>query len=49
MDPHEDVNLGGLYSFPAEPALKAVKQYLESVKKHPSPPPPNITNFPGPR
>ncbi len=46
MDPHEDVNLGGIYSFPYEPALKAVKQYLESVKKHPNPPPPNITNFP---
>lgn len=47
MDPHEDINLGGIYSFPYEPALKAITAYGESVKKHPNPPAPNITNFTG--
>ncbi len=47
MDPHEDVNLGGLYSWPAEIEMKAVKAYLDSVKKYPNPPAPNVTRFSG--
>jgi arylsulfatase len=47
MDPREDVNLGGVYPFVWQPALKAVKDYMESVKKYPNPPAPNITRFTG--
>lgn len=47
MDPHEDVNVGGVSGWPGELALKVVQDYLESVKKHPDPPPPNITRFTG--
>jgi arylsulfatase A-like enzyme len=45
MDPHEDLNVFGLFPFAAEPALKAVEEYLASVKKAPNPPAPNITQF----
>ena len=37
----------GLFGWVAGPALKAVEEYLESVKKYPNPPPPNITQFGG--
>lgn len=47
MDPHEDVNLGGVAGWPGELGLKPVKAYLESLKKYPNPPAPNITNFKG--
>jgi arylsulfatase A-like enzyme len=47
MDPHEDLVVGGLFGWVADPALKAVDEYLESVKKYPNPPPPNITRFGG--
>jgi hypothetical protein len=47
MDPHEDLVVGGLFGWVAGPALKAVEEYLESVKKYPNPPPPNITQFGG--
>jgi arylsulfatase len=33
MDPHEDLVVGGLFGWISEPALKAVEEYLESVKK----------------
>jgi hypothetical protein len=45
MDPHEDLNVFGLFPFTAEPALKAVEEYLASVKKYPNPPAPNVTQF----
>jgi hypothetical protein len=44
-DPHEDLNVFGLFPFAAEPALKVVEQYLASVKKYPNPPAPNATQF----
>lgn len=45
MDPHEDLNVAGLFGFVADPALKTVGEYLASVKKYPNPPAPNITQF----
>jgi len=45
MDPHEDLVVGGLFGWVSGPALKAVEEYLESVKKYPNPPAPNITQF----
>ena len=45
MDPHEDLNVGGLYGWSAAPALKAVEQYKETLKKYPNPPAANITKF----
>jgi arylsulfatase A-like enzyme len=47
MDPHEDLNLGGITVFMAGPAYKLIKEYEESVKKYPNPPAPNMTNFTG--
>jgi arylsulfatase len=45
MDPHEDLVVTGLFNWVLEPALKAVDEYLESVKKYPNPRAPNITQF----
>ena len=45
MDPHEDLNVFGLFPFAAEAALKVVEEYLASVKKYPNPPAPNVTQF----
>ncbi len=45
LDPHEDLNITGLFGWVGDPALKAVKEYEISVKQHPNPPAPNITNF----
>jgi arylsulfatase A-like enzyme len=45
MDPHEDLVVGGMFSWVSGPALKAVEEYLETVKKYPNPPAPNITQF----
>lgn len=45
MDPHEDLQVGGLFGWVSEPALKVVEGYLASVKKYPNPPAPNITQF----
>jgi arylsulfatase len=47
MDPHEDVNLGGVYLWVMTFGFKAVKEYGESVKKYPNPPAPNLTRFSG--
>jgi arylsulfatase A-like enzyme len=47
MDPHEDLVVGALFGWVTGPALKAVEEYLESVKKYPNPPAPNITRFGG--
>jgi arylsulfatase len=47
MDPHEDLVVGGMFGWVSGPALKAVEEYLGSVKKYPNPPAPNITQFRG--
>jgi arylsulfatase len=47
MDPHEDLVVAGLFGWVSGPALKVVEEYLESVKKYPNPPAPNITRFGG--
>ena len=47
MDPHEDLQVGALFGWAAAPALEVVEKYLESVKKYPNPPAPNITRFGG--
>lgn len=43
MDPHEDLNVGGLFGWAGAPALKAVEEYKESLKKYPNPPASNLT------
>ena len=45
MDPHEDLNISGLFGWTGGPALMEVERYLESVKKYPNPPAPDITQF----
>jgi arylsulfatase len=45
MDPHEDLIVGGMFGWTSGPALKAVEEYLATVKKYPNPPAPNITKF----
>jgi arylsulfatase len=46
-DPHEDLNVFGLFPWTSEAALKEVEGYLVSVKKYPNPPAPNVTQFHG--
>jgi arylsulfatase len=45
MDPHEDLIVAGSFAWTSGPGLKVVEEYLESVKKYPNPPAPNITQF----
>ena len=45
MDPHEDLNLGGITVFMADPAYKAVQEYEKSLKKYPNPPAPNLNEL----
>ena len=45
MDPHEDLIVGALYGWVSGPMLKVVEEYLQSLKKYPNPPAPNITQF----
>jgi arylsulfatase len=45
MDPHEDLVVAGMFGWVSGPVLKAVEEYLASVKKYPNPPAPNITQF----
>jgi arylsulfatase len=45
MDPHEDLNVLGLFGWTGAPALKEVKKYMESTKKYPNPPAPDLTRF----
>jgi len=45
MDPHEDLIVARMFGWVSGPALKAVDEYLETVKKYPNPPAPNITQF----
>lgn len=46
-DPHEDLNVFGLFPFATEPALKEVEEYQKSVKQYPNPPAMNVTQFHG--
>ena len=45
--PRIDQLARGLFGWVSGPTLKVVEEYLESVKKHPNPPAPNITRFGG--
>lgn len=45
MDPHEDLIVGAMFGWASEPILKVVKEYEATLKDHPNPPAPNITNF----
>ncbi|HKW49957.1 MAG TPA: hypothetical protein VJN70_21035, partial [Gemmatimonadaceae bacterium] len=45
MDPHEDLVVVGMFGWITDPLLKAVEEYLASVKKYPNPPAPNLTHF----
>ena len=47
MDPHEDLNVGGINFWPMQEAFKVVNEYLASLKKYPNPPAINFTNFGG--
>jgi arylsulfatase A-like enzyme len=47
MDPHEDLNLGGITVFMAGPAFQAIAAYQASLKKYPNPPCANLTDFRG--
>ena len=38
MDPHEDLDVGGLFSWVSGPALKVVDEHSETLKKYPNPP-----------
>jgi arylsulfatase len=46
-DPHEDLNIAGMWGWVADPVLKTVIEYERSAKEHPNPPAPNITRFRG--
>jgi hypothetical protein len=48
MDPHEDLQVGALFGWTLGPMFEEVEKYLESVKKYPNPPAPNITSFTSP-
>jgi arylsulfatase len=47
MDPHEEMELSGIHLWTLEFAYRPVKEYLESLKKYPNPPAPDLTNFKG--
>ena len=47
MDPHEDLNVGGINLWPMQEAFKSVYEYQASLKKYPNPPAINFTNFGG--
>jgi arylsulfatase len=49
MDPHEDLDVGGINLWPVVYGFAPVKEYLESLKKYPNPPAGNMTNFGGAR
>jgi len=36
-----------MFGWVSEPALKAVEEYLATLKEYPNPPPPSITQFGG--
>lgn len=45
MDPHEDLQVGALCGWTADPALEVVPRYKETLKKYPNPPAGNLTRF----
>jgi len=45
MDPHEDLNIGGITIFMTAPVYRVIAAYQESVKKYPNPPSADLTNF----
>jgi arylsulfatase len=45
MDPHEDLQVGGLFGWVGAPMLEVVEKYKETLKKYPNPPAANITKF----
>jgi hypothetical protein len=48
MDPHEDLNVGGINLWPmVYGGYKPIMDYMESLRKYPNPPAGNLTNFTG--
>jgi arylsulfatase len=47
MDPHEDLNVGGIFTAVLLPVTKDVQAYLASTKTYPNPPAPSLTDFIG--
>jgi len=47
MDPHEDINLGGIVLFMTGPVYKVLQDYEVSIKKYPNLPCANLTDFRG--
>ena len=45
MDPHEDLNVQGLFGWVFGPAYKSVEQYLATQKRYPNPPAADLTKF----
>ena len=45
MDPHENLNIVGLFGWAAGPGIEAVMKYKETLKKYPNPPAANLTKF----
>jgi arylsulfatase len=45
MDPHEDLNVAGLFMWVAGPVFEVVEKYKATLKKNPNPPVSNITKF----
>lgn len=45
MDPHEDLDIAGMYMWVMHPALEVIGEYKESLVKFPNPPPANLTRF----
>lgn len=48
MDPHEDLNVAGVFGWAGQEPLAAVEKYLATLKDHPNPPAPDITVFKNP-
>ena len=47
MDPHEDLNVGGINLAFGASAYKAIDEYCGIAQEVPNPPAINLTNFPG--
>jgi arylsulfatase A-like enzyme len=45
MDPHEDLNVSGLFGWVGAPALEVVGKYKETLKQYPNPSAGNLTRF----
>lgn len=48
MDPHEDLNVAGVFGWAGQEPLAAVEKYFATLKDHPNPPAPDITVFKNP-